>query len=242
MRTLVCIPTYKEVENIEIVLRRTRAAIPEADILVLDDNSGDGTAELAEKVAAELGQIEVLRRPGKAGLGAAYRAGFAIGRSRGYDILCEMDADLSHQPESLPSLVAAVEAGADLAIGSRYVPGGAVPNWPKHRLAISRWGNYYARFALRHSVADSTAGFRAFRRSILETINHGATTGEGYLVQIETTYRITHAGGTIVEVPITFNDRERGTSKMSGWIVVEAMARVTWWGVRDRLALLRHGR
>ena len=235
MRTLVCIPTYNEVENIEIVLRRTRAAVPNADILVLDDNSPDGTADLAQKLGEELGQIDVLRRPGKAGLGAAYRAGFAIGRSRGYDILCEMDADLSHQPEALPTLIEAVEAGADLAIGSRYVPGGAVPNWPAYRLAISRWGNSYARFALGHKVADSTAGFRAFRNTVLASINHANTKGEGYLVQVETAYQISRIGGRIVEVPITFTDRERGTSKMSSWIVVEAMAWVTWWGVRDRV-------
>ncbi len=235
MRTLVCIPTYKEIENIDEVLRRTRAAVPEADILVLDDNSGDGTAELADELAGELGNIEVLRRPGKAGLGAAYRAGFAIGRERGYEILCEMDADLSHQPESLPALIAAIEHGADLAIGSRYVLGGAVPNWPAHRLAISRWGNTYARFMLRHNVADSTAGFRAFRASALAAIHHGQTKGEGYLVQVETAYKIAKIGGTIVEVPITFRDRERGTSKMSTRIVGEAMGWVTLWGIRDRL-------
>ncbi len=239
MRTLVCIPTYKEIENIEEVLRRTRAAVPTAHILVLDDNSGDGTAELAEKLGNQLGNIEVLRRPGKAGLGAAYRAGFAIGRSRGYEILCEMDADLSHQPESLPALIQAVEDGADLAIGSRYVPGGAVPNWPAHRLAISRWGNTYARFMLRHGVTDSTAGFRAFRTTIVETINHATTKGEGYLVQVETAYMISRVGGEIVEIPITFRDRERGTSKMSAWIVGEAMGWVTLWGIRDRLTRRR---
>ena len=136
MRTLVCIPTYNEIENIEIVLRRARAVAPSYDILVLDDNSGDGTAERARAVAEELGQIEVLVRPGKAGLGAAYRVGFLVGRACGYEILCEMDADLSHQPEALPSLVVEVENGADLAIGSRYVPGGAMPNWPARRLAL----------------------------------------------------------------------------------------------------------
>lgn len=235
MRALVCIPTYKEVENIDEVLRRTRAALPDADILVIDDNSGDGTAERAEVLAAELGGIEVLRRPGKAGLGAAYRAGFAIGRSRGYEILCEMDADLSHQPEQLPQLVEAVRNGADLAIGSRYVPGGAVPNWPASRLALSRWGNRYARSALRIPVNDATAGFRAFRADALARIDHPSTTGEGYLVQIETAYLISRAGGKVVELPITFTDRVRGTSKMSSRIVVEAMAKVTVWGIRDRM-------
>ncbi len=195
MRALVCIPTYKEIDNIEEVLRRTRVACPDADILVIDDNSGDGTAERAEVLAAELGNIEVLRRPGKAGLGAAYRAGFGVGRTRGYDILCEMDADLSHQPEQLQQLIDAVAEGADLAIGSRYVPGGAVPNWPASRLALSRWGNRYARGVLRIPANDATAGFRAFSASALERINHADTRGEGYLVQIETAYRIGRAGG-----------------------------------------------
>jgi dolichol-phosphate mannosyltransferase len=235
LRTLVCIPTYNEIENIEIVLRRTRAAAPDYDILVLDDNSSDGTAELARAVAEELGQIEVLVRPGKAGLGAAYRAGFLVGRARGYEILCEMDADLSHQPEALPSLVGEVERGADLAIGSRYVPGGAMPNWPAHRLALSRWGNRYVHAALGHPVKDSTAGFRAFRSGILDAIHHGETRGEGYLVQVETAYKVHQVGGRIVEVPITFIDRERGTSKMSSRIVFEAMLAVTWWGLRDRI-------
>jgi dolichol-phosphate mannosyltransferase len=239
LRTLVCIPTYNEIENIEVVLRRMRAAAPSYDILVLDDNSRDGTAERARELAKELGQIEVLVRPGKAGLGAAYRAGFIIGRARGYEILCEMDADLSHQPEALPALVEKVEQGADLAIGSRYVPGGAMPNWSARRLALSRWGNRYVRAMLGHPVKDSTAGFRAFRSTILDKIDHGATKGEGYLVQVETAYKVHQAGGTIVEVPITFIDRERGTSKMSTWIVIEAMIAVTWWGLRDRV--LRRG-
>jgi dolichol-phosphate mannosyltransferase len=235
LRTLVCIPTFNEIENIEIVLRRTRAAAPTYDILVLDDNSSDGTAERARAVADELGQIEVLVRPGKAGLGAAYRAGFLVGRARGYEVLCEMDADLSHQPEALPALVGEVERGADLAIGSRYVPGGAMPNWPARRLALSRWGNRYVRAVLGHPVKDSTAGFRAFRSTILDAIHHSETRGEGYLVQVETAYKVHQVGGSIVEVPITFIDRERGTSKMSSRIVAEAMVAVTWWGVRDRI-------
>ena len=148
MRIQVCTPTYIEAENIEEFLRRARAALPEADILVLDDNSPDGTADIAERVGKELGQIEVLRRPEKRGLGNAYRAGFAVGIARGYDVICQIDADLSHDPEVLPELIAAVAAGADVAIGSRYVPGGAVPHWPVRRLALSRYGNKYARFML----------------------------------------------------------------------------------------------
>ena len=164
----VSVPTYREAENIEELLRRLRAAVPDAHILVIDDGSPDGTAELAEKLAVELGGIEVLRRPGKSGLGAAYRAGHAIGLARGYDVMVQIDADLSHQPEALPSLLEAVDDGADLAIGSRYVEGGAIPQWPVYRLALSRWGCRYAAWALRTGVADSTAGYRAYRASALE--------------------------------------------------------------------------
>ncbi len=233
--TLVCIPTYDEAENIDAILRAVRAALPSADVLVLDDNSPDGTADLAEKVAAELGQISVLRRPGKAGLGAAYRAGFGVAITRGYTIVVEMDADFSHEPAALPSLVRAVAHGADLAIGSRYVPGGAVPNWPARRLALSRGGNRYTQLALRLPVHDATAGFRAYRTSILERIDVTNSRANGYGFQVENAYKVWRAGGKIVELPITFHDRVRGQSKMSTRIVVEAMSLVTWWGVRDRV-------
>jgi dolichol-phosphate mannosyltransferase len=235
MRVFVSVPTFREAENIEELLRRLRAAVPDADILVIDDGSPDGTAELAEKVGTERGHIEVLRRPGKSGLGSAYRAGHAIGVARGYDVMVQIDADLSHQPEALPAMLAAVEAGADLAIGSRYVEGGAIPHWPVYRLALSRWGCAYAAWALGTGVADSTAGYRAYRASALKRMHFETTQANGYTFQIEMTYRLVRAGGRVAEVPITFTDRVRGTSKMSGRIVAEAMALVTWWGLRDRV-------
>lgn len=235
MRVQVCTPTYLEVDNIEEFLRRAREAVPDADILVLDDNSPDGTADLAERVAAELGHIEVLRRPEKRGLGNAYRAGFAIGIARGYDVVCQIDADLSHDPAVLPQLIGAIEDGADLAIGSRYVPGGSIPHWPARRRALSKYGNLYTNFMLRTGVHDATAGYRAFRVTMLEKIDYAATRAKGYGFQIELAYRVAQAGGTIVEIPISFSDRVRGHSKMSMAVMAEEMALVSAWGIRDRL-------
>jgi dolichol-phosphate mannosyltransferase len=235
MRVLVLLPTYNEIDNIEEVLRRTRAALPDADVLVIDDGSPDGTADRAEKLDVELAGIEVLRRASKAGLGSAYRAGFRIGLARGYDVMIEMDADLSHDPAVLPELVAAIEAGADLAIGSRYVPGGAIPDWKWARRAISRGGCLYARSVLGLSVHDATAGLRAYRRDILQLIPLAAVRADGYGFQVEMTYLTERAGGRVVELPITFRDRTLGRSKMSLRIVVEAFVLVAWWGVRDRL-------
>ena len=235
MRVQVCTPTYIEAENIEEFLRRARAAVPDADILVLDDNSPDGTADIAEKVGAELGQIDVLRRPEKRGLGAAYRAGFAVGIARGYDVICQIDADLSHDPAVLPQLLAAVEGGADLAIGSRYVPGGNIPHWPKRRLALSKYGNRYARFMLRTGVMDTSAGFRAYRADLLTRIDFSSTRAAGYGFQLETTYRVARSGARVMEIPITFTDRVRGFSKMSASVIGEEMLLMTWWGIRDRL-------
>jgi dolichol-phosphate mannosyltransferase len=235
MRVQICTPTYLEVENIEEFLRRAREALPDADILVLDDNSPDGTADLAERVAAELGHIEVLRRPEKRGLGNAYRAGFAIGIARGYDVVCQIDADLSHDPAVLPQLIGAIEQGADLAIGSRYVPGGSIPHWPAMRRALSKYGNLYTSFMLRTGVHDATAGYRAFRVDILEKIDYSATRAKGYGFQIELAYRVAQAGGKIVEIPISFSDRVRGHSKMSLAVMAEEMALVSSWGIRDRL-------
>ena len=234
------IPTYQEAENVATVLRRVRAVLPSGSILVVDDGSPDGTADLAEAVGREVGAVEVLRRPAKAGLGSAYRAGFALGLDRGHDVLVEMDADLSHDPADLPRLLQAVEEGADLAIGSRYVPGGATPHWPAHRRWLSRWGNRYAAAALGMPVRDATAGFRAYRAEVLRAIDFETTRADGYAFQVEMAYRVVRQGRGIAEVPIVFSDRVRGTSKMSGRIVVEAMALVTWWGVRDRV--LRRGR
>lgn len=233
---LVVIPTYQEAANIAVVLARVRAAAPEVSVLVVDDGSPDGTADLAEAVGREVGRVSVLRRSSKDGLGNAYRAGFALGIERGHDVLLEMDADLSHDPADVPRLIAAAREGAGLVIGSRYVPGGATPHWPLHRRLLSRWGNRYAALALGLKVQDATAGFRAYTDEVLEAIDYRATTAEGYAFQVEMTYRVRQTGQQIVEVPICFADRVRGTSKMSSRIVVEAMALVTWWAVRDRTA------
>ena len=239
MRTLVITPTFEEGENIEAFLRRTRASVPGADILVVDDNSPDGTADLAEKVGAELGQVEVLRRPYKEGLGAAYRAGFAYGLARDYERLCEIDADLSHDPAALQELIRrADETDADLVIGSRFVAGGSIPNWPWHRRAVSRIGNLYAGLALGIGVRDATSGYRVFRAQTLRDIDYSSTRANGYAFQIETTYRILKRGGRVVESPITFTDREQGYSKFTLRIAAEALLLVTQWAFRDRLRSL----
>jgi dolichol-phosphate mannosyltransferase len=239
-RVWVTVPTLNEADNLDSLIRRIRAAVADAHILVVDDGSTDGTPDKADALGAELGGVEVLRRPRKMGLGSAYRAGHAIGIARGYDVMIQIDADLSHDPAALPDLLAAVADGADLAIGSRYVPGGSVPNWPKRRLMLSVWGNRYAGFALRLHVRDSTAGYRAYRASILRAMNIETTHSTGYAFQIEMTYRALRSGGRIEEVPIAFTDRIRGTSKMSSRIVLEAMTLVTLWALRDRI--LRRGR
>jgi glycosyltransferase involved in cell wall biosynthesis len=239
MRVLVMLPTYNEIENVEDVLQRTLQALPEADVLVIDDGSPDGTAEAAEKVAAEVhgagGRIEVLRRAAKSGLGSAYRAGFRIGLARGYDVMVEMDADLSHDPSVLPQLIAAIDAGADLAIGSRYVAGGAIPDWTRLRRLISRGGGLYARTLLGLSVQDATAGYRAYHRRLLSQLDLDDVRADGYGFQVEMTYLTERVGGRVVEVPITFRDRSLGRSKMSSRIVVEAFVLVTWWALRDRV-------
>jgi dolichol-phosphate mannosyltransferase len=233
-RVLVVTPTYLEAENIEEALRRLRSAVPEADVLVVDDNSPDGTADVAEALAPELGKVEVLRRPTKTGLGTAYRAGFTVGVERGYDVLVQMDADLSHDAAALPGLLAAVEGGADLAIGSRYVPGVSVPHWPWLRRALSKWGNWYAGFVLGTPVKDATAGYRVYRADTLKAIDYSSTRATGYGIQIELAYRVWRWGGSIVELPIIFTDRVKGASKMTWRIALEELGLVTWWGVRDR--------
>jgi glycosyltransferase involved in cell wall biosynthesis len=240
VRTLVIMPTYNEAENIVEALTRARAAVPDADLLVVDDGSPDGTADLAEKADADLGGVRVMRRAAKSGLGSAYRAGFRDGLDRGYDVMVEMDSDLSHDPAALPELLAAVENGADLAIGSRYVPGGSIPDWTWHRRLLSRGGNRYAGLVLGLEVRDATAGYRAYRAEVLDQIDLDFVKADGYGFQIEMAYIVARNGGRIVEVPISFSDRLRGTSKMSGGIVVEALLLVTWWALRDRV--LRRGR
>jgi glycosyltransferase involved in cell wall biosynthesis len=242
VRTLVVLPTYDEAGNITAVLRAVRASAPQADVLVVDDASPDGTADLAEEAAAELGQVKVLRRAGKQGLGRAYCAGFAVGLAEGYEILIEMDADLSHDPAVLPSLITAVEHGADLAIGSRYVPGGAIPDWSWHRKALSRWGNRYAAAVLGLGVNDATSGFRAYRAGTLRGIDLDSVRSDGYGFQIELTFKAVRKGAKVWEIPIAFVDRREGESKMSGRIVTEALAHVTRWGIQDVLTLRRFRR
>jgi dolichol-phosphate mannosyltransferase len=243
MQPLVIIPTYQEAENVADVLAQVRASVPDAHVLVVDDGSPDGTADLAEAAGRELGQVHVLRRTAKSGLGPSYRAGFAWGLERGHEVLIEMDADLSHDPAVLPQLIGAVtEAGpgrADLAIGSRYVPGGSVPGWPTHRRLLSQWGNRYVGVMLRMPVRDATAGFRAYTAEILERIGLDQVRADGYGFQIEMAYEVAKAGGTIREIPISFTDRIRGESKMHLGIVTEALWLVTRWGVRDRTRRLR---
>ena len=235
MRTLVVLPTFDEADNIAEVLRRIRAATPEVDVLVVDDGSPDGTADLAEAAGREVGRVEVLRRPAKSGLGTAYRAGFRRAMATGYDVVVEMDADLSHDPSALPQLLRALDGGADLAVGSRYVPGGSIPDWKLHRRLLSRWGNRYASVVLDLDVRDATSGYRAYRVEVLRRVDLDAVRADGYGFQIEMAYEVARAGGRVVEVPISFTDRVRGTSKMSGRIVVEALVLVTWWAVRDRV-------
>jgi dolichol-phosphate mannosyltransferase len=228
MRTLVVLPTYNEADNVAEVLRRLRSAVPAADILVVDDGSPDGTAEIAHAMGVELGGVDVLTRSGKLGLGSAYRDGFMEGLRRGYQVLVEMDGDLSHDPASLPDLLRAVDHGADLAVGSRYVAGGSITHWSGRRRALSRWGNRYARWVLALPLADATSGFRAYRADIVARLDLHSIRADGYGFQIEMAYRVARAGGEIVEVPIAFVDRRRGASKMSFRIVVEALLLVTW--------------
>jgi dolichol-phosphate mannosyltransferase len=235
MRTLVIIPTYLEADNISEVLRRVRASVPHVDILVVDDSSPDGTADLAKATNEEVGQVEVLVRPDKGGLGVAYRAGFEHGFEHDYEVVVQMDADLSHDPASLPELLGGIDAGADVAIGSRYVKGGNIPHWPWQRRVLSRIGNLYASTALGLGVRDATSGFRAYRVTTLRSIQAGATKATGYGFQVELAYRAHRQGARIVEVPITFMDRVRGESKMSWHIIGEAMSLVTWWSFRDRV-------
>ncbi|MEU7056684.1 polyprenol monophosphomannose synthase [Streptomyces sp. NPDC046197] len=232
---LVIIPTYNEAENIKTIVGRVRRAVPEAHVLVADDNSPDGTGKLADELAAEDGQVHVLHRKGKEGLGAAYLAGFRWGLERDYGVLVEMDADGSHQPEELPRLLTALK-NADLVLGSRWVPGGRVVNWPKSREFISRGGSLYSRLALDLPLRDITGGYRAFRRETLEGLGLKEVASQGYCFQVDLARRAVKAGYHVVEVPITFVERELGDSKMSRDILVEALWRVTSWGVRERVA------
>ena len=233
---LVVIPTYNERENLGPVLDRLHKALPDVDVLVVDDGSPDGTGQLADELAeGDPGRTHVMHRTAKNGLGAAYLAGFAWGLSRDYAVLVEMDADGSHAPEQLHRLLDAVDAGADLAIGSRYVTGGTVKNWPWRRFALSKTANTYSRLALGIGVHDITAGYRAYRREVLEAVDLDGVDSKGYCFQIDLTWRTICNGFSIVEVPITFTERELGVSKMSGSNIREALVKVTRWGIDGRL-------
>lgn len=233
MKTLTIIPTFNEIDALPTTVDRLRAAVPHSDVLIVDDNSPDGTGDLAEEMSAADPQIHVVHREEKNGLGGAYIRGFQWGLSRDYDAFVELDADGSHQPEQLPELLEALE-GADLVIGSRWVRGGAVVNWPLHREFISRAGSFYSRTMLGLSVRDITAGYRVFRRSTLEDIDLTEIESVGYGFQVDMTFRVARQGKTIREVPITFVERTVGESKMSGGIVLEAVANVTKWGLSAR--------
>lgn len=237
---LVCIPTYDERDTLPTTVARLRAAVPEVDVLVLDDASPDGTGEVADALASRDPAVHVVHRPDKAGLGAAYVAGFGWGLARGYQVLVEMDADGSHQPEELPRLLAALR-GADVVLGSRWVPGGEVRNWPRSRLLLSRAGNAYTRLALRVPLADATGGYRAYRSDVLRTLPLADVASQGYCFQVDVVWQALRAGFRVVEVPITFVEREVGYSKMSRAIVGEALWRVTRWGLGVRLNQLLPG-
>ncbi|MDX3071626.1 polyprenol monophosphomannose synthase [Streptomyces sp. NPDC088354] len=231
---LVIIPTYNEADNIKPIVSRVRAAVPEAHVLVADDNSPDGTGKLADELAVVDDHVHVLHRKGKEGLGAAYLAGFRWGIDQGYGVLVEMDADGSHQPEELPRLLTALK-GADVVLGSRWIPGGRVVNWPKSREYLSRGGSTYSRFLLDVPLRDVTGGYRAFRKETLLGLGMDEVASQGYCFQVDLAWRAVKAGFHVVEVPITFVERERGDSKMSRDIVVEALWRVTAWGVGSRV-------
>lgn len=242
--TLVIIPTFNEIENLQMIVDRVRASV-DADILIVDDSSPDGTGDLADDLAGRHPEVHVLHRSEKNGLGGAYLAGFAWGLEREYWALVEMDADGSHQPEELPKLIDQL-IDHDLVLGSRWVPGGRVLNWSKNREILSRGGNLYARLALGIDVRDSTGGYRVFSAAALRRIDLLDVASHGYCFQVDLLWRALERGLRVVEVPITFVERVHGVSKMSGSIVSESLALVTWWGMRRRLTalsmLVRHGR
>jgi dolichol-phosphate mannosyltransferase len=232
-RVLILVPTYNERDNLEVIVERSLAVVPAAHMLVVDDGSPDGTGKVADTLAADDARIAVLHRDEKAGLGGAYIAGFNWGLEHDFDVLVEMDADGSHAPEQLPRLLTAL-SDADMVLGSRWVPGGRVVNWSTSRELLSRGGNLYTRLALGIQLHDATGGYRAYRRAVLETIDYRAVASQGYCFQVDLAWRAVQAGFRVAEVPITFSERQRGESKMSGAIVREALWRVTAWGSRHR--------
>ena len=240
-RCVMVIPTYNESENIEWIVARLRTAQPDVDVMIVDDNSPDGTGDIADRLAAADPAVSVVHRTEKAGLGAAYLHGFDVALQAGYDVIGEMDADGSHQPEQLHRLLDALRT-ADLVIGSRYVPGGSVVNWPVHRLLLSRGGNLYVRLLLGIKVKDATAGYRLFRRSTLEAIDLGSVRSTGYVFQTDLAHRTLRHGLRLTEVPIEFIERERGDSKMSGQVASESLRMITRWGLAERRAQLHRSR
>jgi dolichol-phosphate mannosyltransferase len=235
---VVVIPTYNEADNIELIVNRVRASVPAFDVLIVDDGSPDGTGDIADRLSAADDHVQVLHRTAKEGLGAAYLAGFAWALDRDYDYVVEMDADGSHLPEQLPRLLEAA-ADADLVLGSRWVSGGKIVNWPRSRLILSRGGNLYTRLAMGLSLKDATGGYRVFGRKTLESIDLHTVESQGYCFQVDLARRTVDAGLRVVEVPITFVERERGESKMDGPIVREAFVKVGVWGARRRVDQLR---
>ncbi|MGL4305745.1 MAG: polyprenol monophosphomannose synthase [Mycobacteriaceae bacterium] len=240
-KTLVIIPTYNERENLPLIVGRMQTSLPAVHILIVDDGSPDGTGAVADGLASEDShkRIQVMHRTEKAGLGAAYLAGFAWGLQRDYTVIVEMDADGSHAPEQLHRLLEKINDGADVVLGSRYVPGGTVVNWPKYREFISRGGNIYSRLALGVKVKDITGGYRAYRREVLEKLTAESVESHGYCFQVDLAWRAIQNGFLLVEVPITFTEREIGESKMSGNIVREAFLKVGQWGIQSRWGRLR---
>jgi dolichol-phosphate mannosyltransferase len=239
VRTLITVPTHNEAANIASVLDQIRAAVPEADVLVIDDMSTDDTRAIVRERASLDDHIRLEAREVKRGLGDAYLHAFAIGLSEGYDALVEIDADHSHDPAALPMMLDLADRGIALVIGSRYIPGGSVIGWPRRRTWLSRWGNRYAGLVLGLALNDATAGYRVYRADTLRTIGLDGVQADGYGFQVEMTYRVVQAGLSVVEVPIAFRDRVAGTSKMHRGIVVEAFKLVTFWGLRDLVTLRR---
>jgi dolichol-phosphate mannosyltransferase len=233
--SIVVMPTFNEIESLEGMVARVRSAVPGSQVLIVDDSSPDGTGALADRIASGDDSVSVLHRHGKDGLGRAYLDGFAVALAGGYDYIAQIDADGSHDPAELPAMFDLAHEGADLVIGSRWVDGGSIANWPWLREAISRAGNTYARLALRSTVHDLTAGFRVFRAEMLSTMQLEDVASQGYCFQVETAWRVERAGGAIIEHPITFIERATGHSKMHLGIVLEALIRVTAWGFTRRL-------
>lgn len=237
--TLVIIPTYNEVENLPLIVGRVLAAQDGVDVLVVDDNSPDGTGAKADELAAEHDEVNVLHRAGKEGLLAAYRDGFRWGLERDYQVFVQMDADGSHAPEELGRLLGAIDDGADLVIGSRYIDGGEVKNWPKNRYLLSKLGNEYIALALGGDVKDMTAGYRAFKRETLEALDFDALSGKGYIFQVEVAHKAEQLGFDVREVPVTFEDRKLGESKLDASFAAASLAEVTKWGVQDKATIVK---